>query len=379
MKQIREMVVQVGTEGGTVTLTRAQTQAGGWQFLVTEDEGTLLSFLSDEDRAGFGDTIHELGPVATWEEALALLGRYPLERMTPVVVHQDFRPAVWGAVVQRQQSRKERDEALASICMESWRRFCFPQEERCGTRLSKPDARALFARLERLLNSAIPPPDVVRAELAATVRKAKVAARRTPDRHSTFEEGAFLNSYVIRLVHGFLKYECGLTSEDATLALLSESYRSHREWSSGSPVRPGSHPFRKFTASPKEVMDTWRGRTARNSLARNCCPDLALRGPGPIRAVFEAKYHGAHGVGTAETALVESIYQAFFYLALPHLEQTKTHAAWNYEYACVLAYDASADRAMSQAWQSLSTEVKDACWTGANVYVMILGGGRTST
>ena len=62
----------------------------------------------------------------------------------------------------------------------------------------------------------------------------------------------------------------------------------------------------------------------------------------------------------------------------PHLEQTKTHAAWNYEYGCVLAYDASAGGEMVQAWQSLPAKIRDACWTGANVYVVILKGGGAS-
>jgi len=121
-------------------------------------------------------------------------------------------------------------------------------------------------------------------------------------------------------------------------------------------------------------MEIWRGKAGLTPLARNSCPDLALRAPSPYRTVFEAKYHSAPGVVRAETELVRNIYQAFFYLALPRLLETKTHAAWDYEYACVLAYDATADGAMVQAWGSLPTEVKSACWTGANVYVMILRG-----
>ncbi len=143
---------------------------------------------------------------------------------------------------------------------------------------------------------------------------------------------------------------------------------------SGSPVRPGPHPFRKVVASPKEILDIWRGKTRLKELARNSCPDLALRDPSPHRTVFEAKYHSAGGTGRAETELVRNIYQAFFYLGLPYLPENKRHAAWNYEYACVLAYDASVDGAMVQAWASLPAAVKSACWTGANVYVMILRG-----
>jgi hypothetical protein len=67
MAQTAETVVKVGVEGGTLTLARVRSRAKGWQFFVTEDESTLLDFLSDEDRANFGDGITTLSPVATWQ------------------------------------------------------------------------------------------------------------------------------------------------------------------------------------------------------------------------------------------------------------------------------------------------------------------------
>lgn len=239
--------------------------------------------------------------------------------------------------------------------------------------MTKADAYRFFTGLETHLNSSIPAPETVRADIAAAIQKAKASERGTAERHSSFAEGAFLNSYVIAHMHSFLMTEFRFSSDDARRALLSESFRSHRGLASGSPVRPGAHPFRKvIDASPRQIMTIWRGKGNVTPLARNSCPDLALRVPSPHRSVFEAKYHSVPGLARAETELVRSIYQAFFYLGLPHLEETKTHAAWDYEYACVLAYDATTDGAMLKAWNSLPTEVKSACWTGANIYVMVL-------
>jgi hypothetical protein len=101
---------------------------------------------------------------------------------------------------------------------------------------------------------------------------------------------------------------------------------------------------------------------------------LALRSPARFRTVFEAKYCSNINAKRAEEELVRNIYQAFFYLALPHVEETKTHAAWDYDFACVMAYDATPDGVLLNAWESLPTKVRSACWTGANVYVMILRG-----
>ena len=240
---------------------------------------------------------------------------------------------------------------------------------------SKTDAQRFFTRLEAHLNSEIPTPATVRVEIAAGVEKAKSAAPRTADRHSTFAEGAFLNTYVIGQVHAFLLSELGLTSEDARRALLSESYRGQPKLASASPVRPGPHPFRKVVGvSPRQIINIWRGGTGVNPLARNSCPDLALRAPAPYRTVFEAKYHSSPSETSAEAELVRNIYQAFFYLALPRLPESNAHAAWDYEFACVLVYDATPAGVMFQAWQP--TRVRSACWTGANVYVMILRGSH---
>ncbi len=156
---------------------------------------------------------------------------------------------------------------------------------------------------------------------------------------------------------------------------MSESWRSQTDYTSGPALRPGAHPFRKIVGvSPQGIMQIWRGKGGLNALARNSCPDLALRDPAPHPTVFEAKYYTNPSVKTAEAELVRDIYQAFFYLVLPRLPKTDKHSAWAYDFACVLAYDATASGVLLDTWKSLPRKVRAACWTGGNVYVMVLRG-----
>jgi hypothetical protein len=69
--------------------------------------------------------------------------------------------------------------------------------------------------------------------------------------------------------------------------------------------------------------------------------------------VFEGKYFSRRKLGAAETALATDIYRAFFYRGLARLPATKTHSAWDYDYACVVACDATEKGMLSQAWDGL--------------------------
>jgi hypothetical protein len=127
------------------------------------------------------------------------------------------------------------------------------------------------------------------------------------------------------------------------------------------------------TSRPEKVMHQWRGQGGGSPLVQ-ACPDFALREPFPFKIVFEGKYFAHGGMRRAETELVTDLYQAFFYLGLPFVPETKRSAAWEYDYSCLLAFDASADRAFHAAWNSIEKNVRGGFWSGANIYVMILHG-----
>jgi len=104
------------------------------------------------------------------------------------------------------------------------------------------------------------------------------------------------------------------------------------------------------------------------------CPDFALCSP--YKVVFEAKYFQRGKQDAAVSALAEGIYQAFFYRGLPKVPQKGKLPPWDYDFACFLAGDATDEGYLFKAWEALDPTVQLGCWEGANVFVMILWGGK---
>jgi hypothetical protein len=208
--------------------------------------------------------------------------------------------------------------------------------------------------------------------LRSRVREIATSAMRsdiTP--HMRSPETAFLNTYVIPQLFIELQSRYDLTDEETRIALLSENFRHMPKLCSASPARKIRHPFDKtFSPNPSQVMAHWRSGKS-NSL-RQSCPDFALRSPCPFSVVFEGKYFEDGSIEKAESELVKSIYQAFFYRALPKVEGTQVRPPWDYEFSCLLACDASPEGTLKRTWDSLDPVVQAGFWEGANVYVMIL-------
>jgi hypothetical protein len=232
------------------------------------------------------------------------------------------------------------------------------------------NARRFLTKLEARLGG-LPPPAEMAAWVRATTRDAR-GCKSTP--HLRQPEAAFLNGQVIPVVHDAVVAE-GLSPADATRALLNEYYRNVPECS-GTPARTRRHPFNKIAgASPAEVYRRWSAKRGGLALVQSC-PDFALRDPFPHAIVFEGKYYRQGSLQYAQQELVRDIYQAFFYRGLPHLAETPAgRASWKYDYACLVAYDASPGGTLRKAWKDLPSRVRKGLWDGANVYVMILGGG----
>jgi hypothetical protein len=238
---------------------------------------------------------------------------------------------------------------------------------------SKANAKQFLKRLAQFLNAGLLPPAEMAQRVETTVKQAKASSDQ---RHLAFPEAALVNEHVIPLIGRFLRDEFrnqgGLANEQARLALLSESSEGLPRLTSGSPSRSAKHPFSKVIGiKPKQLFEQWK-RT--KGLTRSC-PDLALRDPAPHRVVFEAKYFRQGSVPAAESALVQGMYEAFFYGGLPTRMEKPPRASWNYDYGCLLIYDGSSGRSVIEAWGSLGRQVRTACWDGANIYVMVLRGG----
>jgi hypothetical protein len=210
-------------------------------------------------------------------------------------------------------------------------------------------------------------PKKIREDIEQVVAQAKISEK---DRHLAFPEGAFLNRYAVPFIHDYLVNHLKLSEGDACSALLSESYKHLPGVASGSPASKEEHPFTKDIGEGVDAVAARWWDASKPSAVAQACPDLALRNP--FKIVFEGKYFRNGSARVARADLVKDVYQSFFYLGLPKVQPDNRHAVWDYEYACLLAYDASRERTLADAWSTIRPDVRSGLWDGANIYVMVL-------
>ena len=75
-----EVILQVGYEGGSITLLRERSAAHLWKFRVSTDPSQYVNSFPD---------------------ALALLDKYSWFRLTPLQLHPDYRESIVRTVAQR--------------------------------------------------------------------------------------------------------------------------------------------------------------------------------------------------------------------------------------------------------------------------------------
>jgi hypothetical protein len=231
----------------------------------------------------------------------------------------------------------------------------------------KNGAYHFLEELKQHLCERLPPPQKIAQEVRRIVASAK--ANDNP-KHLKSPEAVLTNHFLIPAIFEFVSRRIGKV--DAQLSMLSE-YREMRKEFCGqaSPQRQERHPFSKDIADgPHAIMRRWKGEANKQTI--QSAPDLALRNPFPFNVVFEIKYFESGGPENAETELVTDLYQAFFYRGLPYVPATKNKPSWDYDYACLIAADASQNGTLLQSWKGLPSKVKDGFWDGANVYAMIL-------
>ncbi len=185
-------------------------------------------------------------------------------------------------------------------------------------------------------------------------------------------EGAFLRGVILPKIHKALVGTFELSTSEARDALLMEGWNNFQEISSNTPARTRSHPFDKaFISDPMALYAKWSGSTKRHPLTQSC-PDFALRPPCAHKIVFEAKYFTSESPTTAARELVTGLYQTFFYRALPPSYEDPSRP-WDYDYACLIAFDGSSNGVLKSAWETRDRDVRSGFWEGANLYTMILG------
>ena len=97
-----EIVLEIGAEGGSLTILRERIAEGGWQFRVKLNETTLYDMLSEEDRRGMRvEDFARTEYAHTFQEALSRVDRYQWFRLCPLQVHPEFLDAVLAEVEKR--------------------------------------------------------------------------------------------------------------------------------------------------------------------------------------------------------------------------------------------------------------------------------------
>jgi hypothetical protein len=89
----KELVLDLGVEGGGATIFRTPFASGGWQFHV-EGSSMYLDENDDEDWRGWSSK-----PVLSIEDAVRSIsndGGWLF--FYPISIHPDYRPAVWELV-----------------------------------------------------------------------------------------------------------------------------------------------------------------------------------------------------------------------------------------------------------------------------------------
>lgn len=106
------VVLEVGAEGGSLTLIGREGQASAWQFArITNDQSEVL--FGEVDVPITAPDLTTLTWVDGWEAGLKLMDRYPWVRLHPVYLHPEFVERVRAAVEERLANLDERSAGRA--------------------------------------------------------------------------------------------------------------------------------------------------------------------------------------------------------------------------------------------------------------------------
>ncbi len=107
-----EVILQVGAEGGHLTLYGIRTTYG-WLFSRQVIDQTPDLFNEPWIQ-------HNSEIVNLWSDALKLLDRYPWHKLYPLEVHSEFREMVFDAVVVRYKSEND----INPRGLADWKKLC---------------------------------------------------------------------------------------------------------------------------------------------------------------------------------------------------------------------------------------------------------------
>jgi len=87
-----EKILEIGAEGGSLTLVGQRRVDGTWQFRLTTDESMLWDLIDEEPPAA------QIAPWEPWEAALTRLNHYPWPRLHPLALHPEFADSIFELI-----------------------------------------------------------------------------------------------------------------------------------------------------------------------------------------------------------------------------------------------------------------------------------------
>jgi hypothetical protein len=227
--------------------------------------------------------------------------------------------------------------------------------------MTKRAAYEFLSALQQTLEAKLPTPDIIR-KMVEDIKNKPVNTRTEIEKLACGENNVFY--LALPFIFDQVKAASGFDDTAARKSILCEYHSKFPQYSSGNSFRSRQgHPFGKnIKADVSDILKYWRNPYNPSFPANQAYPELCLRSPFMFRTIFEGKYFKAGSVAAAEQALVTGVWEVAYYRGLP----------WNYEYGCLLAYDASPDASLKETWASVGA--KRLFWEDANVFVMVVRG-----
>lgn len=236
-----------------------------------------------------------------------------------------------------------------------------------GRMLDKDKAYEFLSGLSNYLNQRLTRPEDIRAQIR-TRWKVPTAKKPLEDRLAC-RENLFLYPFALPLIVSYLEEVEKMDRDSVINSLKGEYYNKFPQFLSGNARRFAGHPLdKKYGKKIADIISDWRKTPGSEPLNR-AHPDLCFTGPFPHKIVCDVKFFDDESLSAAEQALVEGVYEVFYYRSLPNNSFKHPQSEWTYDYGCLLAYDASAGSWLRRAWDSIVS--KRLFWDDANIYVMI--------
>lgn len=113
-----EVMLQVGADGGTISLLCTRSSDGTLRYYRDTDESFHAAMLSLEDQNGL--SFHSQDDAeGSFLEALSLLKDYPWHQLYPLKVHPAFRKTIYEKVIEL--SKKDEDP---NNRLREWKTLC---------------------------------------------------------------------------------------------------------------------------------------------------------------------------------------------------------------------------------------------------------------